>query len=132
MYFEADLKLCELCHLNCATCIDEREDSCLSCRNDEHLLEGNKCVDNCSESSFEKEGSCKPCDSSCASCSDGTPEGCYSCSSEDSLMKDYKCVDECGAGYFPDEKICKKCHIICATCENEKDCTSCVNAWNVL
>lgn len=104
------------CYSTCDTCSEsstnEKDQKCLTCKDDLLLYEGN-CVKFCPFNYFKSGNRCDKCDELCNGCINKA-DSCQSCI----------------AGYYFNTQNCLKCHENCKTCEkggddNNENCQTC-------
>jgi len=111
------------CYSTCDTCSEsstnEKDQKCLTCKDDLLLYEGN-CVKFCPFNYFKSGNRCDKCDELCNGCINKA-DSCQSCI----------------AGYYFNTQNCLKCHENCKTCEkggddNNENCQTCKDNYYLL
>lgn len=130
---------CDPCPSTCATCsIPSFSNSslitdvvCNSCLPG-YVLDGGKCVANCSSGKYADASTsftCQGCDASCSSCTGPTPNQCISCSNLANVVINGTCNSTvCPLeGFYNANGTCLQCHPDCATCSGPtlSSCTAC-------
>ncbi|KAL4456738.1 hypothetical protein ABPG73_014764 [Tetrahymena malaccensis] len=119
----AQQKYCRQCKSLCQTCNDSL--SCLTCIQG-YYLNGNQC---------------QKCDTSCLTCSGPSQSDCIICQQQNyyiSTKLNNICVSDCDLSqsqYIDNtnlqQKYCRQCDNSCQTCINLKQCTSCLEGYQL-
>ncbi|CAF2921794.1 unnamed protein product [Rotaria sp. Silwood2] len=130
--YEQD-KLCLPCHLQCGSCRNASETSCISCKSDLFLIHDlMTCVESCPEQYYTDRHlrKCIRCKTDCASC-DISSDKCTSCS-DGYALKNTDCIkasEPCESNEYFDFTInqCRWCDSRCLTCSGSQidQCKSC-------
>ncbi|EGR32302.1 hypothetical protein IMG5_088860 [Ichthyophthirius multifiliis] len=110
-YINTRSNLCEKCDDNCQTCENGIvNNQCITCNNNQVLLQTRICADNCDNKQFEDQNkNCQQCDPTCLTCSN--PNTCDTCE-EGSYLK-------------RSTQKCELCDLNCKTCIEKGKCVSC-------
>ncbi|TRZ25690.1 hypothetical protein HGM15179_001409 [Zosterops borbonicus] len=128
-YYIEEIHACKSCHKKCFRCSGPTEHQCLSCANNQYLLD-RTCVEICPDGHYadSMEGQCSACHSTCNTCTGKHSSECLSC--KPGWYRQGKgCVTQCPAGYFAQNSTgsCERCHKSCKECMGPQptDCLSC-------
>ncbi|PIK61372.1 putative proprotein convertase subtilisin/kexin type 5 isoform X1 [Apostichopus japonicus] len=123
---------CVECPPNCALCLkfDGKEVICIECEGSAYL-DGDMCVEDCVNGSFNGPNGCVECHSNCVSCWGPGVSECRECSANFYRMEQ-TCVPFCPSkGYYPNRETntCDDCHSSCKECDGSSrmNCTNCLN-----
>ncbi|EGR34409.1 zinc finger lsd1 subclass family protein, putative, partial [Ichthyophthirius multifiliis] len=110
-YINTRSNLCEKCDDNCQTCENGIvNNQCITCNNNQVLLQTKICADNCDNKQFEDQNkNCQQCDPTCLTCSNSNT--CDTCE-EGSYLK-------------RSTQKCELCDLNCKTCIEKGKCVSC-------
>ncbi|EGR32306.1 zinc finger lsd1 subclass family protein, putative, partial [Ichthyophthirius multifiliis] len=110
-YINTRSNLCEKCDDNCQTCENGIvNNQCITCNNNQVLLQTKKCADNCDNKQFEDQNKkCQQCDLMCLNCLNSNT--CDTCE-EGSYLK-------------RSTQKCELCDLNCKACIEKGKCVSC-------
>ena len=135
-----------ICYEKCDECIEESNNElnqkCTKCK-DGFVLEGENCLEHCSEHFYVNQKKCSECAPSCKSCL-YNKDNCTSCNGSAFLLdgnckpcdtkcnkteeKSCKCLS-CVEGYFSKNGVCDKCPDNCLYCNSDTYCNKCISGY---
>lgn len=118
---------CKDCPEDCLTC---EYDKCTSCIPGKYLKDG-KCVVECGNGFYQKDGQCHRCtDSKCQTC---PGDVCNRCLPGSYLRADNSCNNDCPDGFYgnPETGKCEPCAQGCKRCTDANTCKECIASFSM-
>ncbi|GFS77940.1 extracellular matrix protein FRAS1 [Nephila pilipes] len=120
-------RICQECHLSCATCERNGATSCVTCWNGSFLTHLGTCETQCRQGYFPSNGVCQACSTNCHHCV--SAKECLQCKG-DLVLQFGECLPLCSDQHYVDgvSRQCTECSWECNTCRGPSatDCTSCM------
>ncbi|KAL4494498.1 hypothetical protein ABPG72_019908, partial [Tetrahymena utriculariae] len=110
---------CQQCHQDCKTCNDEKQSSCINCKETYSFQDKND------------QNICKKCHNDCRKCNGVSQTNCLECMQPGYHIRLDKTCGLCLSNQFLEDNNCQNCSDNCLKCNEFKTCLECGNNTHI-